>query len=91
MLKIFDFRCQSCDHRFEAMVTSSEPQPSCPECESTDCKRLISAPRIDYTRTAANGTQSSDAMTTSIDRWQKGRAQKMKIEQRNLERHGTYD
>ena len=91
MLKIFDFRCRSCDEVFEAMVTKEETHPPCPACSSTKSKRLISAPHFDYSKICANGEQSSDAMTTSIERWNRGRAQKMKIEKRNMERHGTYD
>jgi len=53
--------------------------------------RLIGTPRILYAEIATDGKQSTDGMTTAISRWEKGRNQKMKLEQRNLERHGTYD
>jgi hypothetical protein len=52
---------------------------------------MIGAPHLGYTAMAANGEASSDAMTSSVDKWVKMRDQKTKIEQRNLERHGTVD
>lgn len=92
MFKIVDVRCLDCDHVHEALVNAKdEASPSCPECSSTNTVRLIGAPNLSYTRMAASGKSSSDGMTTAIERWHKGRAQKMKIEKRNLERHGTYD
>jgi hypothetical protein len=53
--------------------------------------RLIGAPKLGYTRMAADGTASSDAMTTAVDKWARARHQKWQIEQRNLARHGTED
>lgn len=91
MLKFVDFRCRDCDHVYEALVNDSDANPSCPECSSSDVIRRISAPKLAYGRISTDGKSSSDAMTSSIDRWMKGRAQKMKTEQRNLERHGTYN
>lgn len=87
-----DIRCRACSAVFEAMVKNDgSANPSCPTCGHADTQRLIGTPRLLYARMAADGTASSDAMTTSIDRWQKGREQKMRTEDRNLERHGTYD
>ena len=37
----YDYRCNDCDHRFEAMQKmSDEPLKTCPECQGT-VKRLI--------------------------------------------------
>jgi hypothetical protein len=52
---------------------------------------MIGAPHLDVIGMAANGEASSDAMNTAIGKWDKMRRQKMRIEQRNLERHGTED
>jgi len=87
-----DFRCRSCSAVSEHTIThDGAATPKCPECGHPDMTRLIGAPRILYGSIATDGKPSSDGMTTSIDRWQKGRKQKMKLEQRNLDRHGTYD
>ena len=89
-MQLFDFRCQQCDHVFEDWDNSDgDAKPICPECSSPDTKRLISSLRIDYTGMATSGRASSDANTTAIDKWHKTRTQQLKIEQRNLERHGT--
>ena len=91
-MQLFDFRCDDCDHRFEDWDTiERSAKPQCPECQSPDTVRLISKLRLDYTAMACSGKSSSDGMTTAIDRWAKRREEKVKIEKRNLERHGTYD
>lgn len=91
-MQLFDFRCHTCDHVFEDWDTSDRSaKPACPSCGSSDTHRLIATPRMDLARSVANGEASSDGMTTAIDKWDRARRQKMKIEQRNLERHGTYD
>ena len=91
-LQLYNFRCDSCDHRFEDWDTmETSAKVACPSCDSSDVVRLISKPRLDYTGMVANGSASSDGMTTAIDRWERARKEKMKIEQRNLDRHGTYD
>lgn len=89
---LVDFRCDSCDAVTEHLVTHSDvATPKCPECGSSATRKLIGAPKLAYTAMAADGSQSSDGMTTAIDKWHKGRMQKKALEQRNLERHGTYD
>jgi len=72
---------------------TSEPatKPPCPECSTPDATRLISKLRLDYVGMGANGRATSDAFTTGIDKWAKRRRDKLKIENRNLERHGTVD
>mgnify|MGYP005653218331 FL=1 len=91
-MQIFDFRCQDCDHRFEEWDNSDRTaKPTCPNCDSANTIRLISAPRFDLDGMVASGSATSDGMTTAVDRWAKRREQHMKIEARNKERHGTYD
>ena len=89
---IRDIRCRNCDTVTEHWVNKQElASLLCPKCGSPDIKAMIGAPKIDYTSCVANGESSSDSMGTSIDKWQKMRDQKQRIEKRNLERHGTYD
>ncbi len=52
---------------------------------------MIAAAHLNYTSMVASGESSSDGMTSSIDKWDKMRRQKLKTEQRNLDRHGTTD
>lgn len=44
MYIMYDFRCQDCDTKFEALVQPSEHEVTCRECGSI-ATRLISAPR----------------------------------------------
>jgi len=38
---IFEYRCVTCDHRFETVVRGSTP-PSCPNCASTSLEKQLS-------------------------------------------------
>jgi putative FmdB family regulatory protein len=44
-MPIFDYRCRSCSHEFEAFVRGSKVV-TCPECESEDLEKLVSLPAI---------------------------------------------
>ena len=91
-MQLFDFRCIDCSHVFEDWDTiERQASPTCPECQAPNAVRQISAPRLDYTGMVTDGKSSSDGLTTSIDKWAKRRADKVKIEKRNMERHGTVD
>ena len=89
---LFDFRCRDCGHTFEHLVKpdeAGEPQ-TCPECSKVSAVRQVSLPHFDTIGMATDGKSSSDAMATTIDKWQRMRHQRLKIEERNMERHGTY-
>lgn len=44
VVPIYEYRCESCDHRLEKLQKMSEGDlVDCPECESPALKRLISA------------------------------------------------
>ncbi len=91
-MQLFDFRCHECDHVFEDWDTiEKEATPQCPECKQPGARRLISKLRLDYTGMATDGISTSDGFTTAIDRWARRRAEQVKIENRNMERHGTVD
>ncbi len=92
MKMITNYRCSHCSTVSEIWAKYEElASLKCPECSRTGLTRLISAPHIGIINSVANGESSSDAMTTTIDKWDKMRRQKAKIESRNLERHGTVD
>jgi putative FmdB family regulatory protein len=40
-MPIYDLRCRSCDHRFEALVRVHDA-PECPACHGRDLERLLS-------------------------------------------------
>jgi putative FmdB family regulatory protein len=39
-MPLFDFRCRSCEHQFEALVRPPA-EPACPACASGDLERLV--------------------------------------------------
>lgn len=45
-MPIFDYRCKSCSHEFEALVRSPSKVVSCPKCMSEDLDKLLSLPAI---------------------------------------------
>jgi putative FmdB family regulatory protein len=42
-MPIYEYRCETCEERFEEFLTTSDkPEPPCPKCGSTDVTRLMS-------------------------------------------------
>lgn len=89
---IRDYRCGTCNAVSEHWASAEEVASlECPSCGSSVLTPMIAAPHFGIIDSIASGVASSDGLTTAIDRWDKMRRQKLKIEQRNLERHGTVD
>jgi DNA-directed RNA polymerase subunit RPC12/RpoP len=89
---IRDYRCGNCDAVSEHWASAEELAAlRCPDCGSSALVAMIAAAHLNYTSMVASGESSSDGMTSSIDKWDKMRRQKLKTEQRNLDRHGTTD
>lgn len=47
-MPIFEFKCQSCNHVFEKLLLTgqSDAPQTCPQCQSNQVQKLISAPFI---------------------------------------------
>ena len=63
-MPLFDFRCRTCGHQFEALVRAQDPPPGeCPACQATDLERLLSifAPSSSGMRQAAAAKQVAKA------------------------------
>lgn len=41
-MPLYEYRCESCDHRFEALVTGGE-KPACARCGAKKLEKLFSA------------------------------------------------
>jgi putative FmdB family regulatory protein len=41
-MPMFEYQCRECGQRFEAFVTASR-KPVCPNCQSEDLRKLVSA------------------------------------------------
>lgn len=44
-MPIFDFRCTSCQHEFEALVRGAA-SPACPKCGAETPEKLLSLPSL---------------------------------------------
>ena len=40
-MPLYEYRCETCDHRFETLVRSGE-QPTCPSCAGVALEKLMS-------------------------------------------------
>lgn len=57
-MPIYEYRCESCDHRLEKLQKMSEGDlVDCPECKHPALKRLVSAPSF---RLAGSGWYETD-------------------------------
>ncbi len=43
-MPMYEYRCEPCDHGFEALVRSSGDVPTCPRCEGDDLVKQFSVP-----------------------------------------------
>ena len=80
-LRIFDFLCHN-GHRVERFVYADIYEHEC-ECGAMG-KRQLAAPRFELDGTSGD-------FPTAADAWEKRRESHMRKEQKNQERHGTYD
>jgi putative FmdB family regulatory protein len=56
-MPIYEYVCTQCEHGFEALVSSSEGAPSCPECASPQVKKQLSR----FAAGTGNGASQSAA------------------------------
>jgi putative FmdB family regulatory protein len=45
-MPLFDYICQDCGHRFEALVRNREEKAECPQCKSTNTEGQLGAPSV---------------------------------------------
>ena len=41
-MPLYDFRCRTCGHEFEALVRPQDAAAACPSCRGQDLERLLS-------------------------------------------------
>ncbi|GAB6094469.1 zinc ribbon domain-containing protein [Desulfatiferula olefinivorans] len=46
-MPIYEYQCEACGHTFDALILSSrDPEPTCPRCNHAGVKKLMSAGNI---------------------------------------------
>lgn len=80
MIRVRDYRCNSCDRLFEVFGHEFASTESCPFC-GDEARMQLSAPRIDLEGTT--GSFPGAAM-----RWERKREQHMALERRRERDHG---
>ncbi|NJN99680.1 MAG: zinc ribbon domain-containing protein [Anaerolineales bacterium] len=64
-MPIYEYECTTCGERFDKLIRSLSRMPAeiiCPACQSSETRRLISAPAV---RTGEGGGESEAAMDSS--------------------------
>jgi putative FmdB family regulatory protein len=59
-MPIYEYRCQSCGHEFEALVLKPRAV-ACPACKSETLERLLSAPAVKSDSTHAQAMKAAKA------------------------------
>lgn len=51
-MPLYDYRCRTCQHQFEALVLKGK-EPTCGKCSGSDLERLLSLPAVKSETTRA--------------------------------------
>jgi putative FmdB family regulatory protein len=70
-MPLFDFRCRSCDHVFEALVRPQDAAPTaCPACGARELEKLLATFAVssaERTQAAATTKRKKEATTARRD------------------------
>ena len=48
-MPLYEFQCESCEHRFEKIQKYTDPVPdACPKCGAANVRKLMSSPAIQF-------------------------------------------
>ena len=68
-MPIFEFHCHDCGKDFEKLVFGGDPVVECPECNKSNCERLMSACNAKVgtklTASSAGGSSCTGCSATS--------------------------
>jgi len=65
-MPLYEYRCQECDHLFELFVRQgSEPALKCPQCGSTEVRKVFSLFGTGVASGASSSTSSGTACAPS--------------------------
>lgn len=81
-LIMYEWRCLSCETKFDHLAKQEVRKTECPEC-GAEAKRLISTPRFDL-----GGGKDPD-FPTAYDAWEKQNKEKTAQDKKFFEDHGA--
>jgi putative FmdB family regulatory protein len=65
---IYDYQCQDCKERFEALILKNTPPPTCPACKGDKLEQLISLFAVDSEGTRDNNARGVKAKNKSLQK-----------------------
>jgi putative FmdB family regulatory protein len=65
-MPIYDYECQDCKERFEALILKNSPPPTCPACQSAKLEQLISLFAVDSEGTRESSLKGVRAKNNSV-------------------------
>ena len=78
---LFEFKCDSCNKRFDDLVQPDKHDTPCPVCETVS-RRVISSPHFDMRM----GVDPD--FSTMASKWDKMHQQGRKVDEKRAEEHG---
>jgi putative FmdB family regulatory protein len=85
-MPIYEYRCQACDHIFEALVRSTDVA-ACPSCQSQDLERLLSSFAVNSAERSNATLQAARQRLTKSDSVR----EKARHEQKEIREHVRED
>ena len=65
-MPIYEYQCQDCGHRFEALVLPSLPAAECPSCQKKDLEQLISLCAVSSEATRGASLNAAHAKAAAV-------------------------
>jgi putative FmdB family regulatory protein len=86
LMPIYEYRCQTCDHFFEALVRAGDVA-ACPECRGQELERLLSSFAVNSAERSHSTLQAARTQLTRSD----SRREKLRHEQKEIREHVRED
>ena len=67
-MPIYDYRCRSCDERYDELVRRPDDAVTCPSCGSADAERLLSV----FAGIGTGGSSSASSPMPDFSRMPRG-------------------